>query len=215
MNPFKQHDTKKSTARCRIAAILTQEILSRSDSKDFPIASEHQLCQRFGVSRVTIRLAFADLEHRRLIYRRHGKGTFAHACSTRVHPSLGILTKSPDALKSTKLIDFIRGALTVMTSLRSSIVLINTHPRDWQTEMTSTLGGVVILEGEFTADELDSLKNRRLPFISLSEMQPSLEDKDYFRFGMCAAKTLDQAVATGEPVPADQWSQLSPFPEGN
>jgi len=209
MNPITQQGNQKSSARCRIVSILTQEILSRSDPKDFPIASEHQLCRRFGVSRVTIRLAFADLEHRRLIYRRHGKGTFAHARSSRVHPNLGVFTKSTDALKCAELVEFIRGALTVMTSFKSSVVLISTSPHDWRTEMTSTLGGVVVLQGQFTTDELDSLKNRKIPFVCVPNTQPSMGNKDYFHLGMCAAKALDHSVVTGEPVATHLWSKVS------
>jgi DNA-binding FadR family transcriptional regulator len=57
---------------------MTEEILKRSDEQDFLITSEHQLCRQFTVSRVTVRLALGDLEHLGLIYRRHGKGTFAY-----------------------------------------------------------------------------------------------------------------------------------------
>ena len=65
---------RKPSARRRIADVLAQEILNRPQPEDFAIASDHQLCRRFAVSRVTIRLALGDLEHKGLIYRRHGKG---------------------------------------------------------------------------------------------------------------------------------------------
>src|SRR5258707_73899 len=92
-----QKSPKKATARRYVVGVLTQEILSNLEPKDFLIASEHQLSRRFAVSRVTIRLALMDLEHSGLIYRRHGKGTFAYGRSTRAHRSLGVLIKSPDA----------------------------------------------------------------------------------------------------------------------
>jgi len=206
MNPFDR--SRKLTARCRIAAILTEEILNRSDLQDFPIASEYQLCRRFGVSRVTIRLAFADLEHRRLIYRRQGKGTFAHARSSRVYPNLGIWMKSPDALKCAGLVDFIRGAQTVMTPLSASLVLIEISPMDWRAELTSTLGAVVILQGDLTADEVDCLNNRKLPFISIPNAQPLIGDKDFFHLGQCAAKALGQAAIMGEMNVTQLWPDL-------
>lgn len=40
------------------------------------LPSERKLVEMYGVSRSTIRLALNDLEHRGLIYRLHGKGTF-------------------------------------------------------------------------------------------------------------------------------------------
>src|SRR5271170_81772 len=132
MISFTREGTKKLTARQGITAVLAREILNNPDPKDFRLASEHQLCGRFAVSRVTIRLALCDLEHRGLIYRRQGRGTFAYGCSGRVHPSLGILIKSPDALKSAPLVEFIRGAQTVMTSFNSCLVLIGTSPLNWR-----------------------------------------------------------------------------------
>jgi DNA-binding transcriptional regulator YhcF (GntR family) len=193
---------KNPTARRRITSILAQEILNNPDPKDFRIASEHQLCSRFAVSRVTIRLALGDLEHRGLIYRRHGKGTFAHGCSSRVYRSLGILIQSPDALKCTPLVEFVRGAQAVMTSLRSSLVLIGTSPLDWQAEMASTLGAVIVMEQNLTTDELNNLKNRNLPFTSIHESQLTLGDTDCFHLGLRIAEALNNAALTGEPVPA-------------
>ena len=200
MNHLEKQAPKKPTARGHIAAILAQEILSRADDEDYLTESEHQLCRRFGVSRVTVRLALADLEHRRLIYRRHGKGTFAHGRSTRVHPNLGIFVKSPDDLKSPGLVEFIRGALTVMTSLNSSVVLVAHPPLTWRTDTTRAFGGVIVFEGELTQDEADSLKNRNIPFIGVPIPQQSTGDTDYFQLGICTAKTLAQAVVTGELV---------------
>ena len=208
MNHFVQGGLRKPTARRCIAAILTQEILNNPDPKDFPIASENQLCRRFAVSRVTIRLALGDLEHRGLIYRRHGKGTFAHGCSSRVHLNLGILIKSPDALKCMPLIEFIRGAQTVMMSFSSSLVLIGTSPLDWRAEMTRTMGAVVVMQEGLNPDELNNLKNRNLPFICIPYSQLTSGDIDCFHLGLCAAKALNHAAVTGEPVGAHAWHEL-------
>ena len=41
--------------------------------------SERRICDEYGVSRTTVRLAMADLEHMGYIYKRHGKGTFVAA----------------------------------------------------------------------------------------------------------------------------------------
>src|SRR5277367_4580008 len=97
------------TARARLVAAVTEEILNRNEPTSFPIASEHQLCRRFNVSRVTVRLALSDLENRGLIYRKHGKGTFAHGRSTRIHRYLGILMKSPQAAEHRPFAEMLRG----------------------------------------------------------------------------------------------------------
>ena len=41
--------------------------------------SERGICEQYGVSRTTVRLAMAELEHMGYIYKRHGKGTFVAA----------------------------------------------------------------------------------------------------------------------------------------
>jgi len=191
---------KKPTARRRVVAVLTQEILNHPEPTDFPIASEHQLCRRFAVSRVTIRLALGDLQHRGLIYRRHGKGTFAHGCSTRIHRSLGVLIKCPDALKHAPLVEMIRGAQAITTSLRSSLVLISVSPLEWQAELASNLGAVIVMQHGVTTEELDNLKNRNLPFLCIDAMQLPTGDNGCFNLGLHAAETLNDAALTGAPV---------------
>lgn len=200
MNHPTQGLPKKPTVRRRVAAVLTQEILNNPAPKDFPIASEHQLCRRFAVSRVTIRLALGDLEHRGLIYRRHGKGTFAHGCSRRVHRSLGILIKSPDALKQAPFIEIIRGAQAVMTSFRSSLVLISASPLEWQAEMASNLGAIIVMQVGVTTEELTNLQNRNLPFLCIQESQLTIGDNDWFNLGLHATEALNKAAVTGETI---------------
>jgi DNA-binding LacI/PurR family transcriptional regulator len=148
---------------------LTEEILGRNELASFPISSEHQLCRKFGVSRVTVRLALSDLENRGLIYRKHGKGTFAHGHSTRVHRYLGILMKSPAAAEHRPLAEMIRGAQTVMASVRSAVLLISTPPEEWRAEKASSLGGVIVVPQEVTPNDLEILKNRNLPYVIFTE----------------------------------------------
>jgi len=162
---------RPSTARARLVAAVTEEILNRNEQASFPISSEHQLCRRFGVSRVTVRLALSDLENRGLIYRKHGKGTFAHGRATRTHRYLGILMKSPQTAEHRPMAEMVRGAQTVMASLRSGVLLISTPPEEWQADKASSLGGVIVVPQEVTAKDLDILKNRNLPFLLFTESE--------------------------------------------
>jgi DNA-binding LacI/PurR family transcriptional regulator len=148
---------------------LTEEILNKNEQTSFPISSEHQLCRRFNVSRVTVRLALGDLENRGLIYRKHGKGTFAHGRATRIHRYLGILMKSPQAAEHRPIAEMVRGAQTAMASIRSAVLLISTPPEEWQPEKASSLGGVIVVPQDVTAKDLDILKNRKLPFLLFAE----------------------------------------------
>ena len=160
---------RSATARARLVAALTEEILNRNEPSSYPIASEHQLCRQFKVSRVTVRLALSDLENRGLIYRKHGKGTFANGSSTRVYRHLGILLRSSHATEHRPISEMIRGALTAMAEVRSAVMLISTSPEEWRPEKASSLGGVIVVPDEVTVNDLDILKNRKLPYIIFPE----------------------------------------------
>jgi DNA-binding LacI/PurR family transcriptional regulator len=157
------------TIRARLVATLTEEILNNPEQSAFPIASEHQLCRKFNISRVTVRLALSDLENRGLIYRKHGRGTFAHGRSTRVHRYIGVLIKSAMAAENRPVGEILRGAQTALASLRSALLLTNTSPEHWQAELASSLGGVIVLPQDVSAAELETLNHRNLPYFILGE----------------------------------------------
>ncbi|WP_395345138.1 GntR family transcriptional regulator [Variovorax sp. UC122_21] len=64
------------------------------------LPKEEALCERFGVSRITVRRALADLAALGLVERRHGRGTFVRQDRVpvaRPNPSLGLI----DSLRQT------------------------------------------------------------------------------------------------------------------
>jgi len=159
------HTTRKNTARANLVAALSEEILNSPEQGAFAIASEHQLCRRFNISRVTVRLALGDLENRGLIYRKHGKGTFAHGRGTRSHKAIGLLIKSPQMAQHWPVSEMVRGVQSVVAPLRSAVIFISSAPGEWQPEMASSLGGVIVFPQDITNQDLDILKNRKLPFL--------------------------------------------------
>lgn len=161
--------SRKPTIRAHLATTLTQEILSNPKLGDFSIASEHQLCRRFNISRVTVRLALADLEKRGLIYRRHGKGTFAYGNASRSHKAIGILLNSRLAAEHWPITEMIRGVQSILAPLHGTVMLINTPPEQWSPEMACHLGGVIVFPQGITNQNLDALRNRKLPFFIAGE----------------------------------------------
>jgi hypothetical protein len=77
--------------------------------------------------------------------------------------------------------------------------------------MTSALGAVIVMQEHLTADELNSLKNRKLPFICVTESQLIGEDNDGFALGLRAAKALSHAAITEEPVGVRAGRELPPL----
>ena len=190
MNSPQQGHFKKPTARRHLVAELTSDILKHPGVEDFLIASEHQLCRSFGVSRVTVRLALGDLEHSGLIYRRHGKGTFAYGLSTRFRRCLGVLIKTSCALKDVRCVEIIRGAQAAMTAHRLSLILISTSPLEWRDEATRNIGGVIVLPQDVSADELAHLKSCNLPLLCIQESQLAADETDFFNLGLHSAEDL-------------------------
>ncbi len=179
-----------------MVAALTGEILSNPEPAVFPIASEYQLCDRFHVSRVTVRLALGDLENRGLIFRKHGKGTFAHGRLTRVHRNIGVLMKSPQAAEHRPVAEIVRGVQTVMTPLRSAVVLIGLAPEEWRPEMASGLSGVLVFPQDVTLKDLTVLQDRKLPYILA--MKSSLPGPQIRLGQITAARTMtEQLLALG------------------
>jgi len=194
-----------ATVRRHVATILAQEILDNPAASAFPIESEHQLCRRFGISRVTVRLALGDLENRGLIYRKHGKGTFAHGGSARVYRHIGILSKSPLTTENRPLAEILRGAQTVMAPLKAVVSLINISPEEWPPDLTKSLAGVLVIAEDVEAQDVAEIANRRLPYLIIGESllhgpRVPLKGHDYFAAGRRAADLLSRVALTGEAV---------------
>jgi GntR family transcriptional regulator len=60
----------------QLKAILTQKITSGQWPVGHRLPTESELCNQYGVSRITVRRALAELEREGLIKRRQGVGTF-------------------------------------------------------------------------------------------------------------------------------------------
>jgi DNA-binding LacI/PurR family transcriptional regulator len=202
-----KHEGYAFTSRRHVVITLTQEILNNPSSEAFLLQSEHQLGRRFGVSRVTVRLALSELENRHLIFRKHGKGTFAHGRSTRVHRHIGVLIKAPLTIENRPLAEMLRGVQTFVRPLRSAIILIDQVPEEWQPELAGILSGVLVLAEHMTTNDLDNLRNRKLPFLVVGEttlpgprirFAKGADDlADFFNAGQRAAEALTQAFLTG------------------
>ena len=60
----------------QLFVVLRERLLRGDFAEGTALPKEQSLCEMFGVSRITVRRALADLESEGLVQRRHGKGTF-------------------------------------------------------------------------------------------------------------------------------------------
>ncbi|RSZ44239.1 MULTISPECIES: GntR family transcriptional regulator [unclassified Variovorax] len=73
--------------------VVLRDEITRGVYSTGALPKEEALCERFGVSRITVRRALADLASLGLVERRHGLGTFVRADlpQVRARPSLGLV----------------------------------------------------------------------------------------------------------------------------
>jgi GntR family transcriptional regulator len=89
----------KGTSLHRQLFLVLRDQITQGLYPDGALPKEEALCERFGVSRITVRRALADLAAQGLVERRHGRGTFvsANLPLPRRVPSLSVL----DSLRKT------------------------------------------------------------------------------------------------------------------
>ena len=74
----------------QLRSFLLQQIESGALKPGDAIPAERELVSRFGISRITVRQAIADLMAEGFLYRQHGRGTFVR--SHKIEQELSTLT---------------------------------------------------------------------------------------------------------------------------
>lgn len=83
-------NSTRGTALHRQIFLVLREEISRGLFPDGVLPNEETLCERFGVSRITVRRALGDLAALGIVERRHGRGTFLLGLPTPLRPSLSL-----------------------------------------------------------------------------------------------------------------------------
>jgi GntR family transcriptional regulator, N-acetylglucosamine utilization regulator len=68
--------TSSTPLHLQLTALLRQRIISNELEADSRLPSEREMCDQFGISRITVRKAMAALQNEGLIYTTVGKGTY-------------------------------------------------------------------------------------------------------------------------------------------
>jgi len=169
---------------------VKRELLHELDAGAFApgqrLPSEHELAERFGVSRQTIRQTVGELEREGRIYRAQGKGTFAadrrSPSGEDGVPTIGVVT--------TYISDYIfphivRGIESTLRDNGYRLVLSSTdndkgkEREALQSMLSQPLSGLILeptksAEGNPNVDCFLALQNRRIPFVTINETYPEL-----------------------------------------
>ncbi len=152
----------------RVADSLAGEIL-KGRYADRALPGEHPLCERFGVSRTTVRAALGDLERRGLVYRRHGKGTFAHPVGAAATPPVAMMLREAAKVSGSYFTELIRGANSYLNTLGPHVSVVSAAPRTWPASLSSSLAGTIVIPSLLDEADMDDLASVCGAFVIMME----------------------------------------------
>ncbi|OGV62180.1 MAG: hypothetical protein A3K19_01325 [Lentisphaerae bacterium RIFOXYB12_FULL_65_16] len=133
-----------------------------------PMPSENQLCARFGVSRMTVRVILARLERDGLIYRQQGKGTFAYPPSAAVKP-VAFWLKDLGKASSPYMSELIAGADAHLSGVGAHVSATGAPLSAWSAAFCQSMAGVIVIPLNVDAGDIRQLAAFGLPHVTLME----------------------------------------------
>jgi DNA-binding LacI/PurR family transcriptional regulator len=100
-----------------------------------------------------------------LIFRKHGKGTFAYGRPKRIRRSIGVLHKSPRTINNWPISEMIRGMESMMAALHVNVLLMQSSPAEWSPELIRDLSGILVIPTAITSGDIEILHNSKKPYL--------------------------------------------------
>lgn len=207
----------------QLAQLLRQEMLGGRIRPGDKLASEHQLMQQYGVSRLTVRNAIQQLISEGLIETHHGKGSFCK--HTAVEKNIHVLLNMSDHYFVSYYLQSISAVLETCNAR-----LIAGDTRDSNEEIIRQLQEIankgsdgIIFQGcpktnpdeAAFSDVLQRLQQKKIPVIAIDYTYPlpqlSCAAMDEVQIGVMAADTLYEKghrTVAAICVPEDGLSQM-------
>ncbi len=148
---------------------LAAEIRDGRYPDDRPMPSERQLGERFGVSRMTVRVILARLERQGLVSRQQGRGTYAHRPAA--EPALPVAFWLQDLGKASTpfMTDLIAGAEAFLVARGAHLSVTSAPLSAWSPALRQNVAGVIVVPFNVAACELAQLRVHNVPYITVQE----------------------------------------------
>lgn len=156
-----------------------------------PIPAERELCERFTVSRTTVRAAIEELVREGVLYRRHGSGTYT--VPQRSKPQMTYVLHDLRLLNFPGCVETIRTMAEAAAERGYDLVIRgfnNAGGMDgfWNFAFRENRGGFIISVSELTAEDIRELRSRAIPAVLNVEYEGPSVTLDFERAGELAAE---------------------------
>jgi GntR family transcriptional regulator, arabinose operon transcriptional repressor len=164
---------QKNTKYQQVEEYLISTIAENNYPPGTLLPSEPSLCQRFDISRNTVRQAIGNLINQGLIYNEHGRGTFVAPPqgpqkNLSTHHEIGIVLKNIEQLQHPFFSEYIRGIQEEFSLHECAVHLIfSSQSPEEKIDLSreNEVLGLILISGEVNDQYILSLQAKRIPFV--------------------------------------------------
>lgn len=162
-------EIKKKTATQRTIELLSEDICTGRYQPNKPFPTEFSLCERFGLSRMTIRTVLSRLEQKGLIYRQQGRGTFVCQIDKVEMKPIVLLLREFQKSTGPYITEIIHGANACLNAVGSHVMIKSDSPRDWSPIFVQSISGVIVIPAAVYPEDINAINEYKLPYMIIME----------------------------------------------
>jgi GntR family transcriptional regulator of arabinose operon len=162
-------ELKKKTATQKTVELLSEDICTGRYQPNKPFPTESSLCERFGLSRMTIRSVLDRLKQKGLIYRQQGRGTFVCEINKLEIKPVALLLREFQKSTSPYIMEIIHGANACLNTVGSHVLIKSDSPREWTPNFIQSISGVIVIPAAVYPEDINAITDYGLPYIIIME----------------------------------------------